>query len=229
MIENIMTTNNEKNKIKIVNKNLMDVSAFFENNKIKFKFKIKKKVKNKIKKKIQNNTNDNTNLRLEEIEKDINNDKISFEEKSEKLNDFKLNDLNYEEALKKDKRTLIQLYISLIKRKHLFIFSFILSNDYNSQILKIFIFFFTFTINLTISATFYSDATMHKIYVEYGKFDFTYQLPQMIYSFLISTILKSLLNFLGLYEEEIVEFKKNKKNKEKILLKIKKKIIIFLL
>ena len=68
---------------------------------------------------------------------------------------------------------------------------------------------------------------MHKIYVDQGKFDFTYQLPQMIYSLLISTILKLLLNFLGLYEEEIFELKNNKKNKEKIFLKIKKKIIIF--
>ena len=68
---------------------------------------------------------------------------------------------------------------------------------------------------------------MHKIYVDQGKFDFTYQLPQMIYSLLISTILKLLLNFLGLYEEEIVELKRNKKNKEKIFFKIKKKIIIF--
>ena len=50
----------------------------------------------------------------------------------------------------------------------------------------------------------------------------------MIYSLLISTILKLLLNFLGLYEEEIVELKKNKKNKEKIFLKIKKKLLFFL-
>ena len=138
-----------------------------------------------------------------------------------------MSELNYEDALKKDKRTFIQLYISLIKRKHLFIFSFILQNDFNSLILKIFLFFFTFTIYLIINALFYSDSTMHKIYVDQGKFDFTYQLPQMIYSLLISTILKLLLNFLGLYEEEIFELKNNKKNKEKIFLKIKKKIIIF--
>ena len=166
-------------------------------------------------------------MKLNSSEKEINSDKLSVEEKSEKLNDFELSELNYEDALKKDKRTFIQLYISLIKRKHLFIFSFILQNDFNSLILKIFLFFFTFTIYLIINALFYSDSTMHKIYVDQGKFDFTYQLPQMIYSLLISTILKLLLNFLGLYEEEIVELKKNKKNKEKIFLKIKKKIIIF--
>ena len=126
-----------------------------------------------------------------------------------------MSELNYEDALKKDKRTFIQLYISLIKRKHLFIFSFILQNDFNSLILKIFLFFFTFTIYLIINALFYSDSTMHKIYVDQGKFDFTYQLPQMIYSLLISTILKLLLNFLGLYEEEIFELKNNKKIKKK--------------
>ena len=104
-----------------------------------------------------------------------------------------MSELNYEDALKKDKRTFIQLYISLIKRKHLFIFSFILQNDFNSLILKIFLFFFTFTIYLIINALFYSDSTMHKIHVDQGKFDFTYQLPQMIYSLLISTILKLLL------------------------------------
>ena len=206
----------------------MNFIDILDNNKIKIK--LKKKVKRiKIKKKIENENKsiDKTNLKLNPSEKEINSDKLSVEEKSEKLNDFELSELNYEDALKKDKRTFIQLYISLIKRKHLFIFSFILQNDFNSLILKIFLFFFTFTIYLIINALFYSDSTMHKIYVDQGKFDFTYQLPQMIYSLLISTILKLLLNFLGLYEEEIFELKNNKKNKEKIFLKIKKKIIIF--
>ena len=36
---------------------------------------------------------------------------------------------------------------------------------------------------------FYSDNAMHKIYIDKGAFDFTYQLPQMIYSLLISSIL----------------------------------------
>ena len=80
---------------------------------------------------------------------------------------------------------------------------------------------------------FYSDSTMHKIYVDYGKFDFIYQLPKMIYSLVISSILETLLNFLGIYEKDISELKKNKKNKEnkenkeKTVMKMKIKIIIF--
>ena len=71
-------------------------------------------------------------------------------------------------------------------------------------------FFLTFYINFTVSSMFYSDSTMNKIYVDEGSFDFTYQLPQMFYSLIISTILKTLLNFLGLYEKHILEMKNNK-------------------
>ena len=157
----------------------------------------------------------------------INNESILIEEKFETLTDYELNELNYEEALKKDNRNFIQLYLSLIKIKHLLLFTFFLIKDYNSYIIKIFIFFLTFSMNITVSAMFYSDSTMHKIYVDYGKFDFIYQLPQMIYSFIISTILENLLNNFGLYEQHIIEIKNNNVNKEKLLKKIKINIILF--
>ena len=78
---------------------------------------------------------------------------------------------------------------------------------------------------------FYSDDTMHKIYIDKGSFDFTYQLPQMFYSFIISTALSTILDILGLYEESIISFrqikKKNKKLKTKILFRIRCKIVLF--
>ena len=76
---------------------------------------------------------------------------------------------------------------------------------------------------------FYSDDTMHKIYIDKGVFDFTYQLPQMIYSILISSILKIIFSFLGLYESNIIKLKYNKniKYNNKILLIIKCKVAVF--
>ena len=79
---------------------------------------------------------------------------------------------------------------------------------------------------------FYSDSTMHKIYVEDGLFDFTYQLPQMLYSFIISSILENILNYLGLYEKDIIEFKNDKKIYKKNIIKkilfyIKIKMVLF--
>ncbi len=61
---------------------------------------------------------------------------------------------------------------------------------------------------------FFNDNTMHKIYEDQGKFNFIYQLPQIIYSTLISTVLNILLQFLALSEGKILDFKKNKKTKE---------------
>ena len=150
-----------------------------------------------------------------------------------KFNSLELNSLNYEEALTFDKRNYLQYYISLLLTKHILLFSFIQHNDYNSQIIKIYIFFLTFAINFTISAMFYSDNTMNKIYNDNGSFDFTYQLPQMLYSFLISSVLKKILNYFGLYEENILKIKqcKDKEEKKNLIQKesryIKIKIIIF--
>ena len=128
-------------------------------------------------------------------------------EKNEAYTDIELNLLNYEEALKSDYRTYFQYFLSLLRTKHILIFSFFKINDYNSQVIKIYIFFFTFAINYTVSAMFYSDSTMHKIYEDEGSFDFTYQLPQMFYSLIISSLLKIILNTLGLYGSNIVEIK----------------------
>ena len=145
-------------------------------------------------------------------------------------NDIEMNSLNYEQAILEDKRTYWEYYLSLLKARHILIFTFFQYRDYNSQIIKIYIFFFTFAINYIVSAMFYSDSTMHQIYEEEGSFNFTYQLPQMFYSLIISTILKMLLNILGLYEKNIIAIKNitnNGKGMRKEFDKIKRKIIFF--
>ena len=77
--------------------------------------------------------------------------------------DFELNSLEYEEAIKLDHRNYFDYYISLIKNNHPIMFSFSPFNDYNSRIIKIFLFFFSFSLDFTINAFFFSDDTMHKI------------------------------------------------------------------
>ena len=211
---------------------------------------------NKKMKKYLEQTTNNLNLNNNEINNIIKKDKVTYD-KEEKIketnidnirlncqnitnkkklnrnfnqyNDKEINSLDYIKAKKIDKRTYFQYYISLIKTNHILIFSFYLISDYNSQIIKIYLFFYNFMINYTVSAMFYSDDTIHKIYIDKGLFDFTYQLPQIIYSFIISSILTNLLNFLGLYEGDIIEMKKNKKNNEnnKKIFIIKFKIFLF--
>ena len=47
------------------------------------------------------------------------------------MNDNELNSLEYEKALKYDKRTLFQYYWSLLKKNQLILFTFLPTNDYN--------------------------------------------------------------------------------------------------
>ena len=139
---------------------------------------IQKIIKNNIKKVIVLKKINNINLenKYKSIEKESSSSS-GIKLKSVEHNDYKLNELIYKDAFKIDKRNFYQLYLSFIKTYHLLFFTFFQYKDYNSQIIKIYIFLFTFGINLTVSAMFYTDSIIHKIYIDDGAFDFTYQLP----------------------------------------------------
>ena len=158
--------------------------------------------------------------------------KSILNKKKDKFNDTELNLLDYKKALKHDNRNYIQYYFSLLKTKHILIFSFFTFTDYNLRMIKIYIFFFTFGIEYSISAMFYTEDLMHKIYEEEGSFDFLYQIPQMLYSSLLSIMLINLITKLGLCENNILEIKNCKYEniqemiqKQKFLIKLK--IILF--
>ena len=137
-------------------------------------------------------------------------------------NDQELNNLEYKLALINDKRTFFQYYLSLLRAKHIIIFTFCNNNDYNSKIIKINLLLFNFVLSCAVNTLFFSDNTMHKIYEEKGAFNFIYQLPQIIYSSLISTVFDLLLKMLALSEGLILQFKgdKNKKNLERKIRKL---------
>ena len=144
-----------------------------------------------------------------------------------KLNSNELNSMSYEEAIKQDKRSFSDYYISLLKINHILFFSFYCkNNDYNSRLVKINLFFTNFSINYTVNALFFNDNTMHKIYEDGGEFNFIYQIPQIIYSSIISGILFTILKLIALSENIVLEIKNEKNIK---LLKEKKKSSLRLL
>ena len=142
-----------------------------------------------------------------------------------KLNYNEMNGLSFKEALNKDKRSYIQYYISLLKTKHSMLYIYY-TKDYNSKIVKVSIQIFDFATLISVNSLFFNDATMHKIYVDHGSFNFIYQLPQIIYSTIISSVLNTLIQLLGLTEENILQFKyiklplQNLKKKYNKLIKI---------
>ena len=123
------------------------------------------------------------------------------------LNDQELNTLEYEIALIYDKRNYFQYYWSLLKKKQLILFTFIPTNDYNLLTLKISLFLLSFSLYFTINGFFFSDETMHKIHEDNGAFDIIYQIPQILYSSIVSAIINMILKLLSLSEKNILTLK----------------------
>ena len=150
-----------------------------------------------------------------------------------KKSDTEMNELSYNSAIKIDKRNYFEFYLSLIRTKHLLIFSFWPAFDYNSQILKIFLFFFNFSLSFFVNALFFNDETMHKIYEDKGSFDFIYNLPQILLSSLISGFINGIIQEFALTDSIFISIKErvHLKNliirKQKSLRIIKIKIILF--
>ena len=147
-------------------------------------------------------------------------------------NDKEINEFTFKSAVKCDKRNYFPLYYSFLKTDHILI-KILNSNDYNSRIIKIFLCFYNFSLSYTMNALFFNDDTIHQILEDEGKFNFIYQLPQIIYSSIISNFFCMILDFLALSEDNILGLKTEKSanrinKKGKLLIKtLKIKFFVF--
>ena len=125
--------------------------------------------------------------------------------------------IEYNEAINLDKRTLLQLYYATLKREHLIIFTFIVCDDYNLFYIKLSRFLFLMASDMAFNAFFFSDDSMHKLYLNYGKYDFIQDIPQLVYSTIFSQLMEVFICFLSLTDKYFYEIKesvlKGKSNK----------------
>ena len=172
------------------------------------KKRIKKKRNSKAKIINDNANNDNTNM-----------------------DDLDLNNLTYEKAIDLDKRSFTQIYWNKLKSKHLFIYTFFSFNDHNLIYIKISRFFFLICTSMAMNVIFFFDSSMHKIYLDYGKYNFIQQIPQIIYSSIVSLIIEILIGILSYTDKNIYEIRQMKEYSsiqlKKILNSIKLKLIIY--
>ena len=109
-------------------------------------------------------------------------DLVSKDKRYKYFVDDELNSLDYEYAIEIDTRSFLQIYTSLLKQNHLIIFTFFVKNDYNIFSLKFGLFLINFSLFLFMNAFFFEDDSFHKIYEDQGKYDFLYQIPQILYN-----------------------------------------------
>ena len=165
----------------------------------------------------------NTKNILSKFKSKINNNKKSSNSNFKPDTDYEINWLSYEDALKYDKRINCEYYCSLIKSKQLFIFTFCSFNDYNSGIVKKFMLFLSFALHYTSNALFFTESTLHQIYEDEGKFNFEYQISNILYSAIISTfILRLMLQVLVLTDKDVLEVKNQQTKNMAVNMKRKK-------
>ena len=177
----------------IRNSNLVSKNILIENKKMNLDTIIKGKI---------NNNNQKISPKTIEPNPTVN------EEKPDNDNDYELNKLSYLTAIKYDKRSCCEYYVSLLKNKQLFLFTFCSFNDYNSGIIKKYIFFLSFAVHYTINALFFDDSNMHQIYEDEGSYNLSYQFPKILLSAVFSTVfLRIILETLILTDRNVLKVK----------------------
>ena len=70
--------------------------------------------------------------------------------------------------------------------------------------------FKSFSLYFTINGFFFDDSTMHKVTESNGKYDIIYQIPQILYSSVVSAVINMILKRLSLSEKNILLIKQEK-------------------
>ena len=225
-------------------------TLIINNNSLNSNFRIKSKHRTKMDKSynkldnnslsvIKNNNSINIKGKISGLSKKIvfrtnsNKEKDKLSNEQERLDDFELNELDYIEALELDKRPFCKIYWSILRREHIIIFTFFIWNDYNLTYIKLSRFIFLLCTDMAMNVIFFSDDSMHKIYLNYGKYDFIQHIPQIIYSIIVSQLLEVFLSYLSMTDKHHYQIKHLQNQKEnkilifQILNKIKVKLLIF--
>ena len=197
------SSTNDKNNL------IFESRIIFENNS-KPKRKKKRKSKKKINKKIKN---ENVIVTNKEVNKD---------ENKEKFDDLYLNNLTYEKALESDKRTFTQIYFNRLKSKHLLFYTFFSFNDHNLIYIKISRFFFMICTSMVMNVFFFFDSSMHKIYIDYGKYNFIAQMPQILYSSIIALVIEILIGILSYTDKDYLKISQSNEHTEEKINKVLK-------
>ena len=164
-----------------------------------------------------------TNIATENIDNNYNKkEKVEVNDNEKKvMSPYELNESEYKDAIKYDKRSYLDYYCSLIKLNHLLLFAVIPQKDYNSKIIKFCLFLYSFALNLTIETLFYDEETMNNIYEIRGVYDIISQIPEIIYTSIISSVIDFIIKYFSLSLKYVIE-QKNKKINENNELKYKR-------
>ena len=101
--------------------------------------------------------------------------------------------------------------MGFIEKKHIILFAFIATSDYNLRIIKIALLIASVSLYFITNGFFFTDYTTDKVYEDNGAFNFIYQIPQILYSTVVSSVINLFLKQISLSEKDILKIKQTKK------------------
>ena len=149
------------------------------------------------------------------------------------LDNYELNNLEYEQACEYDNRSFCRTYISVLMREELVLFTFFSCHDYNLFIVKFARFLVLTCTDMAMNALFFIHKTMYKKQEIEENWTFVQKLPQMLFVLIANHIIEVYLCYLSMTDSSIYSIKElsKKPNNGKQIIDIidcmKIKLIIF--
>ncbi len=144
------------------------------------------------------------------------------------------NDMNYEEALHKDNRTFLKMYIAVLIEEHIILNTFCIDAYLELRAIKLSFLVFSIEISFFLNAFFYTDEYISDTYHNNGALDFFSSLPKSIYSFFVTLIVVNLLKILSTSKKQLTKIINEVSEKqeyldllEKELKNLRNKLIIY--
>ena len=148
--------------------------------------------------------------------------------------DEDIQDMDYEEAIIKDKRSYLRMFWSFLIDSQIILGTFCTDNYLNLFVIKLSFFVCTFQISFFLNALFYTDDYISDAYHNEGVLDFISGLPKVIYSFLATLITTNLLKMLSNSKSELIKAIREKSQELRYinivnakLRKLRKKLIAY--
>ena len=219
----ILPTSLSKNPFEKLNKNeLRDSISIYKNprnSKINRRSTFLKELNNINKKIIKTDSN---NKLINTLEIKENEEEIKKKPSNNYLTSNDYFDLEFEEALKLDKRSFLQLIWGYILEEQIIFNTFISEIFLELRVIKIYFMIFSFSLELFLNAIFFSDDYISEMYHNDGVLDFFSSLPKSIYSLLIGLLIMFFLNFLSNSKDAFKEATNKIYDKEEYKKKVKK-------
>ena len=147
-------------------------------------------------------TSNNNVIRYKKNKEYLNNDIPSDNDNNDYINNSKkyydLDLIDYNTAIENDKRTNLEIFLSISKKRQIYIFCFI--RDHNIRILKMSLIIFCFINYFVVNLFFFNKTVIHQIYIDKGKYNFGYQIKYVFLSALISCIFLYIAKYIFTFD-----------------------------